>query len=147
MHVSSICPLCTAIFGIDFGFCVSIIIFLLNDGSDLLWTGRISEMNRCSEGPLNRKADISRVCVKASPAFGRRRLHRNTDYIVCRALGLAKLGLGQTWSGQTWSWPNLVLAKLGLAKLGLGQTWSGQTWIWPNLAKLGFGQTWSCREI
>ena len=47
MHVSSICPLCTAI-GIDFGFCVSIIIFLLNDGSDLLWTGRSSEMNRCS---------------------------------------------------------------------------------------------------
>ena len=48
MHVSSICPLCTAISGIDFGFCVSIIISLLNDGSDLLWTGRISEMNRCS---------------------------------------------------------------------------------------------------
>ena len=33
-----------------------------------------------------RKADISRVCVKASAAFGRRRLHRNTDYIDCPAL-------------------------------------------------------------
>ena len=29
-----------------------------------------------------RKAGISRVCVKASPAFGRRRFHTNTDYIV-----------------------------------------------------------------
>ena len=27
--------LLTQIFGIDFGFCVSIIIFLLNDGSDI----------------------------------------------------------------------------------------------------------------
>ena len=25
---------------------------------------------------------ISRVCVKASPAFGRRRLHRNTDWTI-----------------------------------------------------------------
>ena len=29
---------------------------------------------------------MSRVCVKASPAFGRRRLHRNTDHIDCPAL-------------------------------------------------------------
>ena len=65
---------------------------------------------------MKRKADINRVCVKASPAEGRRRLHRNTDYIDCPKLGL----------GPTWSWPNLVLAKLqpNLAKLGLGQTWS-----------------------
>ena len=100
------------------------------------------------EGPLKRKADINRVCVKASPAFGRRRLHRKTRtilivlHLVWPNLVLAKLGLGQTWSGQTWSWPNLVLAKLGLAKLGLGQTWSGQTHSWPNLdlAKLGLAR-------
>ena len=28
------------------------------------------------------KVGVSRVCVKASPAFGRRRLHTNTDSIV-----------------------------------------------------------------
>ena len=28
-----------------------------------------------------RKAGMSRVCVKASAAFGRRRLHTNTDYV------------------------------------------------------------------
>ena len=91
------------------------------------------------EGPLKR-ADVSRVCVKASPAFGRRRLHRNTDYIDCPALGLAKLGLGQTWSGQTWSWPNLVWPNLVLAKLGLAKLGNHS---WPNLdlAKLGLAQT------
>ena len=47
------------------------------------------------EGLLKRKADTSRVCVKALPAFGRRRLHRNTDFVDCPALGPAKLGLGQ----------------------------------------------------
>ena len=36
------------------------------------------------KGPLKtRKAGISRVCVKASPAFGRRRLHTKTDSIDC----------------------------------------------------------------
>ena len=32
---------------------------------------------------LLRKVGISRVSVKASPAFGRRRLHTNTDHIDC----------------------------------------------------------------
>ena len=34
---------------------------------------------------------MSHVCVKASPAFGQRRLHTNTDYIVDR------LGLDKGW--------------------------------------------------
>ena len=35
------------------------------------------------EGLLKpKRRGISRVCVKASPAFGRRRFHTNTDYIV-----------------------------------------------------------------
>ena len=33
-----------------------------------------------------RKAGTSRICVKALPAFGRRRLHTNTDYIDCPTL-------------------------------------------------------------
>ena len=39
------------------------------------------------------KVGISRVCVKASPAFGRRRLHTNTDNIVfARRAGLFQCG-------------------------------------------------------
>ena len=81
--------------------------------------------NAPHEGPLKRKADISRVCVKASrPSAGDTFTETRTTLIVphlvwpnlvSAKLGLAKFGLGQIWS----VWPNLVLAKLGLAKLGL----------------------------
>ena len=74
---------------------------------------RLSAGDAPHEGPLKRKADISRVCP---------------------ALGLAKLGLGQTWSGQTWSWPNLVWPNLVLAKLG------NQAWPILDLAKLGLAR-------
>ena len=38
----------TTIVGIDFGFCVSATILLLNGGSDQLWTRRNSKINKCS---------------------------------------------------------------------------------------------------
>ncbi len=53
------------------------------------------------------KAGISRVWVKASLAFGLRRLHTNTDYIIdCRALVVSFLVLFfssfhlHIWDGQ-----------------------------------------------
>ena len=53
----------------------------------------LDEVN-LSEVCENSKAGIGHVCVKASPAFGRRHLHTNTDVFVDR------LGLNQGWPKQ-----------------------------------------------
>ena len=51
------------------------------------------------------KAGISRVCVKASPAFGRRRFHTNTDYIDCTTCDV----LDETVVGWKCHWMKILL--------------------------------------
>ena len=55
--------------------------------SVLVAFGRRCLVGRPAQTP---KVDISRVCVKASPAFGRRHLHTNTDNIVLAQRGLVE---------------------------------------------------------
>ena len=87
----------------------------------------------------------SRVCVKTSPAFGRRRLHTNTDYFDL-ALFLILfffdhpkcLDINQNWSGPKVVWA-VDWAKSRRAKTGKN---SGSKVVWAKsgIFPLGLGR-------